>query len=161
MKNLKLFYGSSYDRLNMWHHMMYHNIYAKACGKGKTNLRFLSERILGVSKQNKMGQSKRIQIPFLFKSMQVRGRQKKTRLLEKQKDAHYSKEENVGESRRCVGQQKPKLARWAENKQRWLYSIMETRTPRFRLSWICERTPTCNGKQNWKKFSLSGGSSPY
>lgn len=144
----KFWYQSSYDNLTLLFRKMYNSIYdyiqMLSMSKRKNCLSFLYKG------KKKDGDKASI----LFKKMLCRMAKNTRRILERKENAIYKKKQTY------KWRNESKLERWEKIKQRWLRFNIKKRTPKFRYTWICIRTPFSYGENIKKIFITRGGSSP-
>lgn len=154
MRHYKLFYGSSYD-IDLVGHKMYHIHYAKECRKARVYLLSVFQKVFGLSEQGKIRLGAGLQVSFLLKSLQKYLEQVGCWSLERKINSLLQKTKQ-----KCERFSEWSMERWEENRQEWLCSYLETRTPTIRFSWICERTQIGHRTENWSlSQSWRGGAS--
>lgn len=153
MKNHKLFYGSSYDRVDFPVHKWYYNIYAKTCRQINLYLRLVFKGLFSVSKPSQKRFGERLQKTLLFSPVQIRMEQNHKGLLVWKKDPLLQ----ATQQERIRGV-KWTMAGWKKARQKWLCSNMETRTSKLRWGWVCKRTSLSDGAENWTIIKVRGGS---
>lgn len=147
MRQHKLWWQSSYDRVDLIGHKIYTIIY------DYIQMLFVSKRKKCFSilyrKKKKDGDKAFI----LFKKMFCRMAKNSNRILERKKNAIQEKKQTY------KWKNESKLERWKEDRQEWIYFNPFSKSPILRRGWIRKRTPTCIGKANGPLFITNGGSS--
>lgn len=141
MRQHTLGWFSSYDYCNL-HKKIYNVFY------DKSTMRTLQKRI-----RNIFSLVQKKETSFLFSFLQIRLESNFAGVLERQKNTFLQKAKQ-----RCFWFKKWTMEGWKKNRQRWIYSYLESKTSLFGFSWICSRTPLSNGTTYRKNFNSYGGS---